>query len=575
MADFSLMWPSDCPREYKELNDECCNDLSLEYLCSRLSKKEYDRNIIFTMLRQMPSSARVVQYRVDVFDDILRHPRLRQHIAELLEQLQFLKSLHKHARDSEAASIWQIINRLNELDSYIDCVTGIKTSLEGQEIHSEGLQALLALVNQIYSDSGFPALKEDIKRTAGETAKIKSVTLGVNLDRTLAPTEVGVVSINNKPYTHAGVLSNFYEFASNKDGLHNGTDNNSMKYRVPNNGGNIGVATLKQIPSANGAFSGLARVYSSGDGESNPLMNNLNEVITDMLKPVVRKLNDVLAKYVDVSGYSLISLIPELTFYLCWAEQVERLMNAGVPLCKPEVLAENRREFYADGLYNLKLGLKIVDGENINLILNTIDFRAERRVYIMTGPNRGGKTTFTQAVGLIFLLAQHGVYVPAKRCMLSPADNIFTHFPADENRTVDLGRLGEESKRLSEIFAEATNRSLLLFNESLATTNFEEGLYIAKDVVKALHYLGARTIFNTHMHELAMNLEALNMSEPSDSDVASLITGIENGERSYKVSLAPPCGQSYARDIAKKYGVTYAQIKSSIDKNSFGAKNEE
>ena len=79
-----------------------------------------------------------------------------------------------------------------------------------------------------------------------------------------------------------------------------------------------------------------------------PLMNNLNAVITDMLKPVVRKLNDVLAKYVDVSGYSLISLIPELTFYLRWAELTEQMMAAGIPMCKPEVLAAERREFYAD-----------------------------------------------------------------------------------------------------------------------------------------------------------------------------------------------------------------------------------
>ena len=196
-----------------------------------------------------------------------------------------------------------------------------------------------------------------------------------------------------------------------------------------------------------------------------------------------------------------------------------------------------------------------------------MDFRAERRIYIMTGPNRGGKTTFTQAIGLIFLLAQHGLYVPATRCMLSPADCIYTHFPADENRTVDLGRLGEESRRISDIFSEATDRSLLLFNESLATTNFEEGLYIAKDVVKALHLLGARTIFNTHMHDLAMNLDELNRSMPGDSAVASLITGIDNGQRSYKVSLAPPCGQSYARDIAKQYGVTYAQLKARVEHN--------
>ena len=567
MAEFSLMWPSVCPREYKELSDDCCNDLSIELLCARLSKKEYDRNVIFKMLRQMPSSARVVKYRVEVFDDILRHPALRQNIAELLEQLEFLKSLHKHARDSEAASIWQIINRLNELDSYIDCVTGIKTILENGDIHSEGLKELLELVRHIHSDSGFPALKEDIKRVVSDTGNIKSITLGVNLNRTLSPVEVGVVSVNNKYYTHAGVLSSFYEFASSKECLHNGTENDSMKFRTPKTGSGL-LAVSRQSAAKNQAvLSGLAKVYVAGDAETNPLMNNLNAVITDMLKPVVRKLNDVLAKYVDIGGYSLISLIPELTFYLKWAELFEEMASAGVRLCRPEIIPGERREFYAEGLYNFKLGLKKTDGDEINIVTNSFDFRSERRVYILTGPNRGGKTTFTQAVGLIFLMAQHGLYVPASRCILSPVDNIFTHFPADENRTVDLGRLGEESKRLSEIFEHATDRSLLLLNESLATTNFEEGLYIAKDVVKAMHYLGARAIFNTHMHELAMNLDELNNSEPNDSNVASLITGIDNGERSYKISLAPPCGQSYARDIARKYGVTYPQLKERMSKN--------
>lgn len=70
----------------------------------------------------------------------------------------------------------------------------------------------------------------------------------------------------------------------------------------------------------------------------------------------------------------------------------------------------------------------------------------------------------------------------------------FTHFPADENDTVDLGRLGEESKRLAEIFSSASRYSLLLLNESLATTNVAEGLYIARDVVKSMRYLGTRAI---------------------------------------------------------------------------------
>ena len=176
------------------------------------------------------------------------------------------------------------------------------------------------------------------------------------------------------------------------------------------------------------------------------------------------------------------------------------------------------------------------------------------------GPNRGGKTTITQAVGLAFLLAQNGIYVPATQMKFSPCDSIFTHFPADENDTVDLGRLGEESKRLAEIFSSASRYSLLLLNESLATTNVAEGLYIARDVVKSMRYLGTRAIFNTHMHDLARNLDEVNTTVKGDSKVESLVTGVENGQRSFKVFIAPPQGVSYAKDIAEKYGVTFDKI---------------
>ncbi len=233
-------------------------------------------------------------------------------------------------------------------------------------------------------------------------------------------------------------------------------------------------------------------------------------------------------------------------------------------MCKAEIIDPEKRYCSFKELYNLKLAINNVNGSKIDIVTNEFSFDDERRIYILTGPNRGGKTIFTQAVGLCMLLAQWGVYIPASEAVISPCDNIYTHFPADENDTVDLGRLGEESKRLSEIFESASTKSLLLLNESLATTNVSEGLFIAKDVVKAMRYLGTRAIFNTHMHELARDIDELNSSEGT-SKTASLITGVNNGKRSFKVILAPPQGVSYAKDIADKYGVTYDKIKEKID----------
>ena len=70
------------------------------------------------------------------------------------------------------------------------------------------------------------------------------------------------------------------------------------------------------------------------------------------------------------------------------------------------------------------------------------------------------------------------------------------------------------------------------------------------------------------MHELAMSCSEVNKQINGELDIASLITGIHEGKRSYKIFIAPPEGVSYAQDIAKKYGVTFDQLSSKIDKTS-------
>ncbi len=127
--------------------------------------------------------------------------------------------------------------------------------------------------------------------------------------------------------------------------------------------------------------------------------------------------------------------------------------------------------------------------------------------YVLTGANRGGKTTVTQAAGLLFSLAQGGIFVPADSFIFHPVDCIYTHFPADEDKTLDLGRLGEECQRFRELYADSTENSLLLLNETF-----------------------------------------------------SLIVKADGGNRSFKIEIAPPEGMSYAGDIAEKYGVTYEML---------------
>lgn len=106
--------------------------------------------------------------------------------------------------------------------------------------------------------------------------------------------------------------------------------------------------------------------------------------------------------------------------------------------------------------------------------------------------------------------------------------------------------------------------SLLLLNETFSTTSFEEGYFIAKDSVKAILAKGVRTIYNTHMHKLAYDIEELNCAGGSVKAV-SLIVKTDGSNRSFKVEIAPPEGMSYANDIARKYGVTYEMLVQDVE----------
>ena len=537
MENFNLLYPTGKQPNYQTLSDDVIRNLSLDHIIQHVTASNAERNMIKRMMTQIECDPDVIRLRCDIFEDIIRFPELRNKMKDLLEQLDFMKSIGGNFVEENASSIWQLVNRLRELEVYIDCITEIKETLQKYPVKSEGLKQLRDYVSSVYNDSGFKYLSEDIKELLTETDEIKSITLGVNLDSMLRPVEVGIMSINKERIEHSGIMKKFNKFIEFFPLVGDLLD-----------GKNVDMTRMRSVGTS---------------AEDDPLMKNLCNAVTDMLGSTVKHLKNKLSRYVNVSGYALTRFIPDFTFYIRWADFCSKIMEMGMPMSRPEILAPEKNSLNSKGIYDLKLAIQNLEGANIDIVSNDFEFATENGIYIMTGPNRGGKTTFTQSIGVLFVLAQNGIFVPAQSLHISPCDNIFTHFPADENQTVNLGRLGEESKRISEIFASATDRSLLLFNESLATTSFTEGLYIAKDVVRAMRRLGARTIFNTHMHELATDLDSINHLD-GGMMVSSLITGIHEGRRSFKVYIAPPEGISYAKDIAEKYGVTYEQLERSI-----------
>jgi DNA mismatch repair ATPase MutS len=240
-------------------------------------------------------------------------------------------------------------------------------------------------------------------------------------------------------------------------------------------------------------------------------------------------------------------------------------------MCRPEVLPMQERACEMQGCYNLRLALE-VHNEKPDLrgviIQNDACFGPDGRIFILTGPNHGGKTVFTQAVGIAQVLFQAGLYVPAETARISPVDGLYTHFSIEEKSMQGMGRLSEESKRLSDIFQSVTQHGLVLLNESLSSTSSGESLYLAQDIARALRLFSVRAIFATHLHELAESVEVINQEVSGDSRLVSLVAEVDAQAddskgivpRTYKIKPGPPKGHSYAKGIAVRYSISFEQL---------------
>lgn len=565
----SLLSKDKSQREsYKTLPQIAIHDLGLDAIIKKVTDDPKEQQMMLRILSEMSDDPEINCYRGEVFDDVYNLPDVRTKLLELMDQIDYLKDYGTWKKSAdEKPGLWDLLHRLEEIDSYIECVEKMRECLDDSRIRSAGLKALKKYLDEVYEDSHFAEMKNDIRNLKADTSSIRSITVGINVNERFEAESLGLVSVNDKPFKKSGIIGSFADAVAAKDKINNGTEwDGDMRYDVVNqssNGEGFEMAQkmveftsmntammLTTDPGAKGSTT-IAQV-PEGDGSSNSTFY-LSGVTTKLVSHLVKKLRNTLSAYTDISVATISGLIPELIYYTRFAEFIGKATERGNHFCRAEIIkAEEKASMEARGFYNLKLAVNVSDPSEI--VDNDLSFDDKHTVYILTGANRGGKTTLTQGLGILFVLAQGGIYVPADSFRYSPADRIFTHFPADEDKTMDLGRLGEECVRFKEIYADATEKSLILLNESFSTTSFEEGYYIARDAIRAIESRKIRTVYNTHMHKLAEDISELG------SSVSSIVMRSDKGERSFKVVEAPPEGSSYARDIATKYGVTYEML---------------
>lgn len=206
-------------------------------------------------------------------------------------------------------------------------------------------------------------------------------------------------------------------------------------------------------------------------------------------------------------------------------------------------------------------GLKIVNGrhpviEQMNFsqsfVPNDCEFEEKKNFVLLTGPNMGGKSTYLRQVALIVLMAQIGSFVPAESVQIGIVDRIFTRVGASDNLARGESTFMVEMQEAAYILNNASERSLIIFDELGRGTSTYDGVSIAWAVMEYVHdKIGAKTLFATHYHELTELADklacAVNMSvavrENEREGVVFLYKVVSGGvDKSYGIEVAKLAG---------------------------------
>ncbi len=530
MVYISLLYPDEASYEYHlnrrhlpAISEQTCDALGLTEIFDLKNGRLSD---FFT------ASEEVLCYRQSTMRDLLTYPSLRKTLSDVRPVLDDICELRM--LDADHASRDAYLYSITEIELYVSCLQLLKDGLSPlrQSLTSPAFVALCDFVFELTESEYYKELNRQLNALSSRVHEIRSMTIGVNFDSQFRPTEAGVLSVNSQTFKSGKTLDKILRFSFRNDAF----------------------TTIAELTPCN---------KGQSDNRQEALLGAFYGAMTDIYRSSIKGWRQTVDAYVADRTDFLLRLLPEIEFVCRACELIETLRaHAGCAVSFPQIAPAAAHAFEAYGLYNPRVALAIEE----EIVTNDLVFDDMAGMYVLTGPNRGGKSVITVACGAAQAMFQLGLPVAATRATLSVTDGIFTHFPEDADDTIDKGRLGEECARLREIFNNATSDSLILLDESLSSTGAYEASYIASEILAAFAALGCRGIFSTHLHEVAASIDDINRRSLALGGVRvdTLVAGMEEGQRSFKIRRQAPDGRSYARDIAEKYGLSFDRLTSRI-----------
>jgi|TARA_B100000315_G_scaffold34676_1_gene29327 DNA mismatch repair ATPase MutS len=456
------------------------------------------------------NNVKTITYRQEILQD-LEGETLRRHIDTFAEKMRYMR---EHLARAEKVSYEDQKERwfLDAVEIYCSTVKCLADEISHLDVKSKGFRAFREYLKAYINSEHFKSLLD-------ETKKLKDDLLSITYCIKIRQKKVTVRKYEAEPDYSSDIEVTFRKFQQ--------VAINDYQFIFPD--------SVK--------------------------MNNIEEDIMNrvaLLYPdIFQTLHDYYVKHQDYLDQTISRFDREVQFYIAYLDFIEKIKLNGLKFCYPHVFDQSK-EIHAYETFDLALANKLLQ-ENLTVVCNDFYMKDLERVFVVSGPNQGGKTTFARTFGQLHYLASLGYPVPGRKAQLFMYDQLFTHFEKEENIEDLRGKLQDELVRIHDILQQATSNSIIIINEGFISTTLNDALFLGREVLQQIIQRDILCVYVTFIDELSI----LN-----DATVSMMSTIIPENptSRTYKVIRRPADGRAYAISIAEKYELTYEPLKRRIVK---------